>query len=151
MINSEAGKRCRSDERGLNWRQRGPRGPRGLQGIQGEKERGVGEIPGTGSSSVAYLSASSGEWRSGVHHLVDHGAGSIVRTVWYRVVVTTPAGACDSEPEAGSMIGNFEMNGGNANHFEAFNQTFLPGTTPPCRHWAVSPTAAEVRLCSRRL
>jgi hypothetical protein len=29
------------------------------------------------------------------------------------------------------MIGNFEMNGGNANHFEAFNQTFLPGTTPP--------------------
>jgi hypothetical protein len=73
VINSEAGKRCRSDERGLNWRQRGPRGPRGLQGIQGEQ--GEQGIPGTGSSSVAYLSASSGEWRSGVpHHLVDHGA-----------------------------------------------------------------------------
>jgi hypothetical protein len=50
--------------------------------------------------------------------------------MWYRVVVTTPAGACDSEPEAGSVIGNFEMNGGSAQSFSGFNQTFLPGTTP---------------------
>ena len=48
--------------------------------------------------------------------------------MWYQLTVTTPTGACDGESEAGSVVGNFTLDG-DTGDFGSFNQTFYPGKT----------------------
>jgi hypothetical protein len=129
VIDKAKGQHCVTGERALDWNERGRRGRRGPPGLQGPQ--GIQGEPGDSTLGLDYLAASSVLNDDPASHSISFmiPQATVLRTFWYRVRITTPTGPCDALPEADSIVGNHEMNGGFANQFTGFNLTVVPGTT----------------------
>jgi hypothetical protein len=112
VIDKAKGQHCVTGERAIGWNERGRRGRRGPRGLQGPQ--GIQGEPGDSTLGLDYLAASSVLNDDPASHSISFTIpqGTVLRTFWYRVRITTPTGPCDALPEADSIVGNHEMNGG---------------------------------------
>jgi hypothetical protein len=110
VIDTARSQKCLSGERALNWNKAGPPAPLSPSVKSLTASVVVSDVPT--SSTITWTQP----------------AGTVASNVYYRLRVTTPSGACDAEPEAGSVVGNYSLNV-DTGHVGGFNQTFLPGTT----------------------
>ena len=118
-INTDRGQACVKGERQLNWNQQGPEGPQGEQGIQGPAGAGSPSVERiVASFTPATESSSAASWTQ---------PANTVAHAYYRVTVTTPEGACDSQAEAGGIQMTFALNS-DTGGMNWFNKTIYPGT-----------------------
>jgi hypothetical protein len=138
VIDTQKGRKCRKSERPVEWNERGrrgrvgpegDRGPRGRRGPQGEPGPPGGGFPITehltGSSEVTQVAAGA----EPITHTVSWTVpDDTIARAYFRVSVTTPSGACESESEASWTFSLEAIASGNASS-ESFNGTIYPGTT----------------------
>jgi hypothetical protein len=141
VINTDKGQKCRRAERAVNWNERGrrgregPEGDRGPRGRRGAKGLQGGSGPaGAGSpitdhltelSEVTQVAAGGAPISHTLSWTVPDG---IIAKAYFRVRITTPPGACDSEPEA-SWTFALDARANDNIGLETLSGTINPGTT----------------------